>query len=117
MFESHLAHLSNSSKCLKFHQTFEQIKSSLAKSFGAMRHHDRCALGRLALVVCAIAALAIWPLCAHAQTVVKTVTVGTNPGPVVVNPMTNRLYVASFIDAAVKVIDGSTEAVVATVPV
>ena len=75
---------------------------------GAMRH--------VGLGVCVLL-LAAWPVCSYSQAELTTVAVGTNPVPVVLNPVTNRIYVASFQDNTVKVIDGATAAVIATVTV
>jgi YVTN family beta-propeller protein len=47
-------------------------------------------------------------LAAHAQTVTTTVTVGTTPFSVAVNPVTNKIYVANQGSANVTVIDGAT---------
>ena len=58
----------------------------------------------------------ITPL-AFAQTVVATVPVGSVPRNVGVNDKTNRAYVANEGSGTVSVIDGSTNTVVATVPV
>jgi RHS repeat-associated protein len=50
-----------------------------------------------------------------AQTVVATVTVGTQPTAIGVNPTTNKIYVANHGSRNVSVIDGATNGVVATV--
>jgi len=47
---------------------------------------------------------------AQGQTVTTTVTAGTNPRSVAVNPVTNKIYVANFFSANVTVIDGATNA-------
>lgn len=50
-----------------------------------------------------------------AQTVVDTVNIGANPGPIAVNPVTNKIYVANTVPAgegaagSVTVIDGVTD--------
>jgi YVTN family beta-propeller protein len=75
----------------------------------AMRH--------VALAACVALLLAAWPVSSYSQRALTTVAAGTNPVPVVLNPVTNRIYVASFQDAAVKVIDGATGAVISTVTV
>ena len=75
----------------------------------AMRH--------VALGVCVALLLAAWPVSSDAQIALTTVAAGTDPGPVVVNPVTNRIYVPSFQDGNVRVIDGSTGAAIATVTV
>ena len=49
-------------------------------------------------------------------TVIATVPVGDVPQGVGVNPTTNRVYVANFDDDTVSVIDGATNAVIATIP-
>jgi YVTN family beta-propeller protein len=51
---------------------------------------------------------------AAAETVVATVGVGRSPFALGVNPSTNRIYVANENESTVSVIDGSTNAVVAT---
>src|SRR6266571_2987260 len=47
---------------------------------------------------------------AQGQTVTTTVTAGSNPRSVAVNPVTNKIYVANFFSANVTVIDGATNA-------
>lgn len=53
---------------------------------------------------------------ASAQTVVATIPVGLNPWSVAVNPATNRVYTANISANNVSVVDGATNAVVATIP-
>lgn len=55
--------------------------------------------------------------------VITTVAVGGSPGPIVVNPVTNKIYVGNQDDGdpdaeagSVSIIDGTTDAVTATVP-
>src|SRR5712664_681651 len=60
------------------------------------------------LVASALAALALWPLAGHAQSVTATVAVGTAPLAVAANPVTNKIYVANFSTNNVTVIDGAT---------
>ena len=58
------------------------------------------------------------PRTAYAQpTVIATIPVGGEPSAVGVNPVTNRIYVVRFFADTVSVIDGSTNSVIATVPV
>lgn len=45
---------------------------------------------------------------AAAQMVTSTLTVGSSPGAVAVNPVTNKIYVANHGDGTVTVIDGVT---------
>ena len=53
-----------------------------------------------------------WALCCafglQAQTVTTTVSVGTIPQAVAVNPVTNKIYVANGGSNSVTVIDGAT---------
>src|SRR4029077_4569285 len=73
-----------------------------------------------ALGMCAALLLLGWPIRSYAQTVVATVTVGTTPVAVAVNPMTNLIYVANQDSNTVTVIDGvtnnTTTVVVGTLP-
>src|SRR5690242_8624064 len=62
---------------------------------------DVCGVLALAAVMCSSAG---------AQTVVTTVGVGTAPKAAVVNPATNKIYVANSGSASVTVIDGTTMA-------
>ena len=50
-------------------------------------------------------------------TVIATMTVGTKPTGVAVNPNTNLIYVSNFISNSLSVIDGATNTVVSTIPV
>ncbi|MEQ1473210.1 MAG: hypothetical protein ABLQ96_05285, partial [Candidatus Acidiferrum sp.] len=50
-----------------------------------------------------------------AQREVATITQDTTPGPVVVNPVTNRIYIAKFADSTVDVVDGATNLVLQTI--
>jgi YVTN family beta-propeller protein len=54
--------------------------------------------------------------CALAQNV-TSVPVGNDPGQVVVNPVTNTIYILNVGDNTVSVINGATNAVTATVPI
>ena len=45
---------------------------------------------------------------AVAQMVTTTVSVGTSPGAMAVNPVTNKIYVANYGSGTVTVIDGAT---------
>ncbi len=54
---------------------------------------------------------------AQAQSVVATITVGSGPARVAVNPTTNRIYVTNQFRNTVSVIDGASNAVIATIPV
>lgn len=83
--------------------------SCAAKGHLSLRH--------VALGVCVMLLLAAWPVGSYSQIALTTVGAGTNPGPVVLNPVTNRIYVASFQDGIVKVIDGATAAVITTLDV
>ena len=47
------------------------------------------------LVCCGLVALPIFPPTAHAQSVTATVNAGSVPAALAVNPMTNKIYVAS----------------------
>jgi YVTN family beta-propeller protein len=49
--------------------------------------------------------------------IVDTITVGTTPRRVVVNPDTNILYVSNQISNSLSVIDGSTNKVIDSIPV
>ncbi len=58
------------------------------------------------------AALAcLLPAAAFSQTVTATLPAGTRPYSVVVNPVTNKIYVANFTSNTVTVIDGSSNTV------
>jgi YVTN family beta-propeller protein len=93
------------------------------KGFDRLKVTPRCLRGpgylrsRLLLFACVTLLSVGWPIGGYAQSLMTTVAAGTNPGPVAVNPVTNRTYVASFQDGTVKVIDGATNEVVATVTV
>jgi len=72
------------------------------------------------LTVLALLALALlFPTVevAHAETVVATVAVGTDPQGIDVNSATNRIYVANRGSNNVSVIDGNTNSVIATTAV
>jgi YVTN family beta-propeller protein len=49
--------------------------------------------------------------------IVDTITVGTTPRRVVVNPDTNILYVSNQISNSISVIDGSTNKIIDSIPV
>jgi DNA-binding beta-propeller fold protein YncE len=49
-------------------------------------------------------AVVLWTGTARAQTVTATVAAGSSPGPVAVNPVTNRIYVVNG-DGTVTVIE------------
>jgi YVTN family beta-propeller protein len=51
-----------------------------------------------------------------AQTLIDTIVTGHRPVAIVVNQATNRIYVVNQQDYTVSVIDGATDAVIATVP-
>lgn len=53
----------------------------------------------------------------NSNTVITTITVGTNPVGVGVNPATNRIYVTNQGSHSVSVIDGFTHVVIATIMV
>jgi YVTN family beta-propeller protein len=57
---------------------------------------------------CTVAVLTLWPLAGHAQSITATVTAGTSPSAVAVNPVSNRIYVANTASNTVTVIDGAT---------
>ena len=59
--------------------------------------------------------LAVQPL--QAQTVTTTISAGTSPYAVAVNPVTNKIYVANYNSNTVTVIDGATNSTTATVSV
>ncbi len=66
---------------------------------------------RLVTAACFLAGLlflCVFPQSAVAQNTVASVTVGTNPISVAVNPVTNKIYVANQSSASVTVIDGAT---------
>jgi YVTN family beta-propeller protein len=58
----------------------------------------------------------VWPAAAGAQTVVTTIPLGARPGAMAVNPVTNKIYVASCTHSlfrpagSLTVIDGATNA-------
>jgi YVTN family beta-propeller protein len=54
---------------------------------------------------------------AYGQSVTGTITTGTYPAAVAVNPVTDKVYVANANSNSVTVIDGATNAVASTVPV
>src|SRR5260370_17845806 len=60
------------------------------------------------LVVQALSAFASVPIAP--QTVITTMNVGINPAGIAVNPVTGKIYVASFGSSAVAVIDPATNA-------
>ena len=66
----------------------------------------------LAVIVCALMMIGVGS--ARAQTVVATVSVGSPPAAVAVNPVTNRIYVANA-GGNMTVIDGATDTSIATV--
>jgi YVTN family beta-propeller protein len=74
------------------------------------------------LVLCLLTFVAISPnfFIAHAETVIDTIDIGwpsgVDPGPVVVNEDTNCIYVANS-NHTVSVIDGSSNNLLATIPV
>jgi len=51
------------------------------------------------------------------NTVDATITVGIHPAFVLINPLTNKIYVTNRRDSTVSVINGATNAVTATIPV
>jgi YVTN family beta-propeller protein len=60
----------------------------------------------------------VWVIDGGTNTIVDTVTVGSDPMEVAVNPNTNRIYVTNDVDpGSVSVINGSSDAIIATVPV
>jgi YVTN family beta-propeller protein len=88
---------------------------------GAITARPRAGRGRrivvAALALGMLAVLAVASTLAVAQSVVTTITVGTVPLGVGVNPNTNRIYVSNQYDSTVSVIDGATNTVIATIPV
>lgn len=52
----------------------------------------------------------LFTLAAETQTVNTTVTVGSSPRAVAINPATNKIYVANYASNSVTVIDGATNA-------
>src|SRR5579862_5906253 len=71
----------------------------------------------LSLLVSVLGAGQLWAAPPANYRVSATISVGSSPNGVAVNPATNRIYVANRADNTVSVIDGRTYAVVATVPV
>lgn len=67
--------------------------------------------------MCAVLLVFGWPSSGYSQIALTTVAAGTNPSPIVLNPVTNRIYSASYQDGTVTVIDGATNLVLATVTV
>ena len=67
------------------------------------------------LAVGGIVFAAVIPSLVRAQTVTATVSVGTVPLAVAVDPVTNTIYVANQDTYNVTVIDGATNSVTATV--
>jgi len=53
----------------------------------------------------------------NTNSVIATVSVGTSPEGVGVNPLTNGIYVANFNSNNVSVIAGNINSVIATIPV
>ena len=58
-------------------------------------------LRHLAPAVCAVLLIVAWPIRGYSQSVVTTIASGTNPTPVALNPVTNRIYSASYQDGTV----------------
>jgi YVTN family beta-propeller protein len=63
-----------------------------------------------------LAALVVFSSQLFAQTVIDTITVGRMPTAVALNPKNNRVYVANGLDHTFTVIDGATDAILATMP-
>ena len=61
-------------------------------------------------LILAVALLLISARSIHAQTATATITAGTAPYSVAVNPITNKIYVANQSSASVTMIDGATNA-------
>ena len=76
-----------------------------------------CPPRRLAQGLCLLLALFSWLTPGRAQRVVTTIAAGDSPGPIAVNPVTNRIYAVSYADGTVTVIDGASNASVATLSV
>jgi YVTN family beta-propeller protein len=57
------------------------------------------------------------PVAAHAQTVTAGIQVGSVPYAAVLNPVTNRLYVANGYDGTVSVINAGSNALLGNIPV
>lgn len=92
--------------------------SAPRRSIAALRPQRGVRVLRYFLLgLCAAILLAFCTINTYAQSVVKTVRAGTNPGPIALNLLTNRIYVASFQDNTVKVFDGATNNLVSTVTV
>ena len=72
---------------------------------------------RLATAAATIGALLALPLSSAAPAASPTVSVGSHPYGVAVNPSTNTVYVANYGSNSVSVIDGSTNTVTSTVSV
>ena len=72
---------------------------------------------RLATAAATIGALLALPLSSAASAASPTVSVGSYPYGVAVNPSTNTVYVANYGSNSVSVIDGSTNTVTSTVSV
>jgi YVTN family beta-propeller protein len=53
----------------------------------------------------------------HAQTVTATVPTDQSPSPVVMNPVTNKIYVGNYTAGTVQVIDGASNTIVADLAV
>ena len=80
-----------------------------------MKRHLGCLIWVVLVSLCAAVTAGNRQL--YSQTVIATVSVGSNPVAVGVNPTTDRVYVANNVSYNVSVIDGSTNQVIATVPV
>lgn len=69
---------------------------------------------------CLVSAISLTLVCLSAQTfaqsVVTTIPLGQSPTSVAVNPKTNLLYAACQSPSSLKVIDGATNSVTATIP-
>src|SRR5216683_3937955 len=55
------------------------------------------------------------PATANAYTVSPTITVGSGPGEIAIDPLANRAYVSNYTDSTVSVVDIAAGGVVATI--
>jgi YVTN family beta-propeller protein len=124
MVARHLYHRTHSSKALSFFRALVPVHPD---GIAARRQHrgrgalrplkQRAPRGPWALGVCVTLLLVGWPMRGYSQNVAATVTAGTNPESVAVNPVTNQVYVGNAASSNVTVINGANNTVSATVTV
>jgi YVTN family beta-propeller protein len=81
-------------------KSFKSFRNSSEDGMAMISQH-----GGFGLALC-LTVLSAAP--GRAQTVAATVTVGTSPQAVVVNTVTNKIYIANYVSGNVTTIDGST---------